>query len=249
MVSNGYRAGPGTPVIGITTYLEHSAFGIWETEAVVLHRSYVESVRAAGGNAVLLPPLGDWRAQTVGWLDGLVLSGGADIESTRYGQEPHPNTGTPQPTRDDAEFALLAAARELDLPVLAVCRGMQLLNVALGGTLHQHTPERVANTDHQPAIARFGKNDVTIRRGSRLAGILGGAVSVQCHHHQSLDRIGDGLVVVATAADGTVEAVELPGARFIIGVQSHPEQDIEDGRLFAALVAAAKRRRQDLERA
>ncbi|WP_436494398.1 gamma-glutamyl-gamma-aminobutyrate hydrolase family protein [Actinokineospora sp. HUAS TT18] len=241
MVSNASRP----PVIGVTTYLENSAFGIWETEAVVLHRAYVESVRAVGGNAVLLPPLGDWRADTVGWLDGLILSGGADIDPARYGQTPHPTTGTPQPARDEAEFALVTAAVELELPFLAVCRGMQILNVARGGTLHQHTPEQVGNTDHQPEVARFGKTDVTIRPGTALAGILGGSVVAQCHHHQSLDRIGDGLEVVATAPDGTIEAVELAGHPFALGVQSHPEQNADDTRLFAALVAAAIQRRGD----
>ncbi len=231
------------PVIGITTYLEHSAFGIWEAEAAVLHRVYVESVRAAGGNAVLLPPIGDWRAETVGWLDGLVLSGGADIDPTRYGQTPHPTTGTPQPTRDTAEFALVEAATALDLPLLAVCRGMQVLNVARGGTLHQHTPEVVGTTDHQPEVARFGTTELAVRAGTVLAGILGASVQAHCHHHQSLDRIGEGLVVAATAPDGTVEAVELPGARFVLGVQSHPEQNADDVRLFAALVRAACQRR------
>ncbi|CRK62063.1 COG2071: predicted glutamine amidotransferases in hypothetical Actinobacterial gene cluster [Alloactinosynnema sp. L-07] len=241
MASNASRP----PVIGITTYLEHSAFGIWETEAVVLHRAYVESVRAAGGNAVLLPPLGDWRAETIDWLDGLVLSGGADIDPARYGQVPHPTTGTPQPARDDAEFALVQAACELELPFLAVCRGMQVLNVARGGTLHQHTPEQVGTTDHQPEVAMFGKTELAIRPGTALAAILGESVMAQCHHHQSLDRVGDGLAVVATASDGTVEAVELAGHPFALGVQSHPEQNADDTRLFAALVAAASQRRGD----
>jgi gamma-glutamyl-gamma-aminobutyrate hydrolase PuuD len=234
----GSSASDRTPIIGITTYLEHCAFGIWETEAVVLQRAYVDSVRAAGGNAVLLPPLGDWRAETIGWLDGLVLAGGADIGPAHYGQAPHPTTGTPQPARDAAEFALVHAARVLDLPMLAVCRGMQVLNVALGGTLHQHTPERIGHTDHQPEVARFGKTEVTIRPGTALADILGLSVTAQCHHHQSLDKIADGLDVVATAQDGTVEAVTLTGARFILGVQSHPEQNLDDNRLFAALIKA-----------
>ncbi|PWW53754.1 gamma-glutamyl-gamma-aminobutyrate hydrolase family protein [Actinokineospora spheciospongiae] len=237
MASNGSDR---PPVIGVTTYLEHSAFGIWEAEAAVLHRVYVESVRAAGGNAVLLPPIGDWRADTVDWLDGLVLSGGADIDPARYGQAPHPTTGTPQPTRDAAEFALVEAALELGLPLLAVCRGMQVLNVALGGTLHQHTPEVVGTTDHQPEVAMFGKTDLTTTPGSALAGILGPTAQAHCHHHQSLDRLGEGLVVAATAPDGTVEAVELTGPRFAVGVQSHPEHDVEDVRLFAALVEAAR---------
>ncbi|GGS43660.1 gamma-glutamyl-gamma-aminobutyrate hydrolase family protein [Actinokineospora fastidiosa] len=233
------------PVIGITTYLEHSTFGIWETEAAVLHRAYVESVRAVGGNAVLLPPIGDWRAETVDWLDGLVLSGGADIDPARYGQIPHPTTGTPQPMRDDAEFALTEAALAIDLPLLAVCRGMQVLNVVLGGTLHQHTPERTGTNDHQPEVAMYGKTEVALAPGSRLESILGKRVQVACHHHQSLDRVGAGIAVTATAADGTVEGIELPASRFAVGVQSHPEQNADDTRLFAALVKAADRRRAE----
>lgn len=233
------------PVVGVTTYLEHATFGIWETEAVVLQRAYVESVRAAGGNAVLLPPIGDWRPETIGWLDALVLAGGADIDPARYGQAPHPTTGTPGPERDAAEFALVEAALALGTPVLAVCRGMQVLNVALGGTLHQHTPERVGTTDHQPEVAMFGKIELSVRPGTRLAAILGTQTQVACHHHQSVDRLGAGLAISAVAADGTVEAVELEGEGFVLGVQSHPEQNIDDTRLFAALVAAARRRRAD----
>ncbi|MFC5288929.1 gamma-glutamyl-gamma-aminobutyrate hydrolase family protein [Actinokineospora guangxiensis] len=246
MASRGSERRAGRPpVIGITTYLEHSTFGIWETEAVVLHREYVESVRSAGGNAVLLPPIGDWRAETVDWLDGLVLSGGADIDPARYGQAPHPTTGTPQPLRDAAEFALAEAALAVGMPLLAVCRGMQVLNVVLGGTLHQHTPERTGTNDHQPEVAMFGKTEVTLAPGSGLESILGKRVQVACHHHQSLDRLGTGIAVTATAGDGVVEGVEVPAARFAVGVQSHPEQNADDIRLFTALVDAARRWRAE----
>ncbi|GLZ42911.1 gamma-glutamyl-gamma-aminobutyrate hydrolase family protein [Actinokineospora sp. NBRC 105648] len=240
MASNGSDR---PPVIGITTYLEPATFGIWETDAAVLHRVYLDCVRAAGGNPVLLAPIGDWRAGTIDWLDGLVLSGGPDIDPRHYGAAPHPTTGTPQPARDAAEFALLDAAIAIGLPVLAVCRGMQLLNVALGGTLHQHTPEVVGSTDHQPQVATFGKTHLTVDPRSALGAVLGASVPALCHHHQSLDKVADGLRVVATAADGTVEAVELAGARFVLGVQSHPEQNADDVRLFAALVRAACQRR------
>ncbi|WP_018684190.1 gamma-glutamyl-gamma-aminobutyrate hydrolase family protein [Actinokineospora enzanensis] len=232
------------PLIGLTTYLEPATFGIWETDAAVLHRDYLDAVRAAGGNPVLIPPIGDWRAETVAWLDGLVLVGGADLDPRHYGQAPHPTTGTPQPLRDTAELALVRAALELDLPMLAVCRGMQLLNVALGGTLHQHTPEIVGTSDHQPQVAMFGKTEVRVLPGSRLADVVGESVDALCYHHQSLDLVAEGLRVVATAADGTVEAVELDGARFVLGVQSHPEQNTDDVRMFAALVRAACQRRE-----
>ena len=246
-------SGSDTPVIGLTTYLERAHFGLWQTEAAVLHRSYLDSVRAAGGNPVLLPPVGDWRADTIGWLDGLVLAGGADLDPVHYGQSPHPATGNPQPERDCAEFALLTAALELDIPVLAVCRGMQLLNVALGGTLHQHTPEVTDTTHHQPSPGTFGKvtvryesdsvtydpgglsDTVTYRRGEC------DSVTVSCHHHQSVDKLANGLEPVAIAEDGTIEAVRHTSASFLLGVQFHPEQGDPLG-VFGALVLAAKQR-------
>ncbi|WP_026424175.1 gamma-glutamyl-gamma-aminobutyrate hydrolase family protein [Actinokineospora inagensis] len=242
MASNGSDR---PPVIGITTYLEQATFGIWETEAAVLHRDYLDSVRAAGGNPVLLSPVGDWRVATLDWLDGLVLAGGADVDPCRYGQPPHPTTGTPQPLRDAAEFALFAAAYEMDLPLLAVCRGLHVMNVALGGTLHQHTPEVVGTNDHLPHVASFGKTELSVSPSSLLGGILGESVSALCHHHQSVDRLADGLQVVAHAQDGTVEALELPSRRFFVAMQSHPEQNADDVRLFAALVRAAAERRGD----
>ncbi|WNV88827.1 gamma-glutamyl-gamma-aminobutyrate hydrolase family protein [Umezawaea sp. Da 62-37] len=224
------------PLIGLSTYLEPTRFGVWDVEAAVLHGAYLDSVRLAGGNPVLLPPGGDWRAETLGWLDGLVLTGGADIDPASYGQEPGPLTGPPRRSRDDTEFALLRAALELDLPVLGVCRGAQLLNIALGGTLHQHVP------GHNPSPGVFARTEVEVVPDSALAGIVGDRTTVHCHHHQALDVLGAGLRVVATAPDGLAEAVELTGARFVLGVQSHPEQDIEDVRLFAALVRTAKER-------
>jgi putative glutamine amidotransferase len=231
------------PLIGLSTYLEVARFGVWEAEAALLHRTYLDCVLRAGGNPVLLPPLGDWRAETLGWLDGLVLSGGPDLDPARYGHEPHPAAGRPRPERDAAEFALLEAALALDLPVLGVCRGAQVLDVALGGTLHQHVPDVVGGAGHQPRPAVFGRTDITVEPGSVLHGVVGDTTTVQCYHHQSVDRLGRGLRVVATSADGVVEAVELPGARFVLGVQSHPEQEIEDVRLFTALVDAARDRR------
>jgi putative glutamine amidotransferase len=226
------------PLIGLSTYLETARFGVWEVEAALLQRAYLDSVVRAGGNPVLLPPVGDWRAETVDWLDGLVLAGGADVDPEAYGQQPHPQTGPPQPFRDDSEFALVDAALKLDLPLLGVCRGAQVLNVARGGTLHQHTP------GHNPAPGVFGRTEITVEPGSALAMIVGERATVHCHHHQSLDVLGDGVRVVATSPDGTVEGVEIDGANFVLGVQSHPEQDVEDFRLFAALVEAARNRRR-----
>ncbi|MGW6936176.1 gamma-glutamyl-gamma-aminobutyrate hydrolase family protein [Lentzea sp. NPDC054927] len=222
------------PLIGISTYLERTRFGHWDVEAAVLYRGYLDCVVQAGGNPVMLPPVGTWTAESIAFLDGLVIAGGADVDPAAYGAEKHEMTGEPRRDRDDAEFALVDAALKLDLPVLGVCRGMQVLNVALGGTLHQHIE------GHNPAPGVFEHTDIEVVGDSKLHDVLGDATTVQCHHHQSLDRVADGLRVTAAAPDGTVEAVELAGARFVVGVQSHPEQDTEDLRLFEALVAAAQ---------
>jgi putative glutamine amidotransferase len=224
------------PLIGLSTYLEPTRFGLWDTEAAVLHRGYVDAVWLAGGNPVLLPPVGDWRPETLGWLDGLVLTGGADVNPAAYGQQRQPRTDVPRENRDDREFALVSTALKLDLPLLGVCRGMQVLNVALGGTLHQHVDGHTT----RPGV--FAHTDITVEPDTSLAGIVGLRTTVQCHHHQALDALGSGLRAIATAPDGVVEAVELAGANFVLGVQSHPEQDIEDVRLFAALVRTAKER-------
>ncbi|WP_051772641.1 gamma-glutamyl-gamma-aminobutyrate hydrolase family protein [Saccharothrix sp. NRRL B-16314] len=247
MVSNGSSrsGGPaargGRPLIGVSTYLERARFGVWDVEAAVLHRDYLDSVVRAGGNPVLLPPVGEWDADAIGFLDGLVLAGGADVDPSRYGRPRDPRTGPARPERDAVELSLTRAALKLDLPLLAVCRGMQVLNVALGGTLVQHVE------GHNPAPAVFEHTGIAVAPGSRLAGVVGLATTVHCHHHQALDVVGDGLRVVAGAPDGTVEAVELPGASFVLGVQSHPEADSEDDRLFAALVDAASDRDRGVE--
>lgn len=226
------------PVIGVTTYLERARFGVWDVEAAVLHRDYLDSVVRAGGNPVLLPPVGQWDVEAIGFLDGLVLAGGADVDPARYGAARDPRTGPACPDRDDAELALVRAALERDLPLLGVCRGMQVLNVALGGTLRQHVG------GHNPAPAVFARTGIAVAAGTALAAVVGGHTTVHCHHHQALDELGKGLEVVAVAADGVVEAVELPEARFALGVQSHPETDREDVRLFGALVRAAQEGRQ-----
>ncbi|WIV57462.1 gamma-glutamyl-gamma-aminobutyrate hydrolase family protein [Amycolatopsis nalaikhensis] len=229
------------PVIGLTSYLEPAKFGVWETEAVLLHRFYVDSVVAAGGIPVLLPPVSDAHERLVSTVDGLVLTGGADVEPARYGHEPHPATYT-RPRRDAFEFGLFEAARAAGKPVLGVCRGLQVMSVALGGTLAQHLPESAGTTDHQPAPAVFGTSTISLKNGSRAAAILGTETKAHCYHHQAIDRLGTGLEAVGWAADGTIEAAEVPG-EFTLGVQWHPEQDSADVRLFAALVAASKENR------
>ncbi len=236
MASNGSE-----PLIGLTCYLEPAKFLVWETEAALLHRVYVDGIVAAGGIPVLLPPVSEAHERLVSVVDGLVLVGGADIEPARYGQEQHATTYT-RPNRDAFEFGLLRSALDSGKPVLGVCRGLQVLSVALGGTLVQHLPDTLDTKDHQPAPATFGTTTVTLAEGSRAASILGTETKVPCYHHQAVDKLGDGLVPVGWAADGAIEAAELPGDGFVLGVQWHPEQNLDDTRLFEALVTAAKER-------
>jgi gamma-glutamyl-gamma-aminobutyrate hydrolase PuuD len=226
------------PLIGLTTYLETAAAGVWEAEFALLHQTYVEMVVQAGGVPVLLPPVEGGTVEAVSALDALVLTGGSDVDPARYGAEPHATTRS-RPFRDEAEVRLLHVALDRDLPVLGVCRGAQLMNVALGGSLTQHLPDDIGHSRHAPAPGVFGPNRVRLAEGSRLAAIVGTDVEVRCHHHQALDRVADGLQVVGWSTDDTVEAIELAGPRFAIGVQWHPEQDATDKRLFDALVEAA----------
>jgi putative glutamine amidotransferase len=225
------------PIIGISTYVETARWGVWDTPAALLPRTYVDCVVAAGGIPVMLPSVGT-DTSALSAVDGIVLAGGADVDPARYGQQPH-ETARTRPERDDFEFALLRAALQAGTPVLAVCRGMQVLNVHLGGTLVQHLPETVG-TAHQPAPAVFGATDVTLTEGSRAAAILGRETKAQCYHHQAVDRLGADLVATGRAPDATVEAIELPGTTFVLGVQWHPEQATDDVKLFAALVEEAR---------
>jgi putative glutamine amidotransferase len=236
--SNGSDAGAGTPLIGLTSYGERAAHGVWDEESVLLPRTYSDMVLAAGGVPVLLPPVVQ-AAAAVDRLDAVLLAGGPDIAADRYGAAPHPRTGAPRPERDEAEAAVLRRALDRGIPVLGVCRGAQLLNVELGGTLVQHVPDTVGHSGHNPSPGVFGTTTVTLEPGSRVAAAVGPAVSVQCHHHQALDRLAPGLVVTGRAADGLVEAVELDDHPFVVGIQWHPEQDVRDVRLMAALVTAA----------
>jgi putative glutamine amidotransferase len=230
------------PLIGITSYLERARFGVWDLDSVLLPREYTDSVVRAGGIPVLLPPTGDGHPELVARLDGLLLAGGADVDPARYRQETDPRTEGLRPDRDSFEFGLLTEALAEGLPILAVCRGMQVLNSALGGTLHQHLPGHVGHDGHRPELGVFGTCRVSIAKGSRTAAAFGTDTKVHCHHHQAVDVVADGLTVVGTADDGTVEAVEMPGDQFVIGVQWHPEQDPGDDRLVAALVREASRR-------
>lgn len=233
--------GGAPPLIGVTTYFEPARWGAWVREAALLPASYVRAVERAGGVPVLLPPTAGpapGPAELVRRLDGVVLAGGGDLDPALYGAQRHPQTGPPQPLRDRFELALIRAAMAAGLPFLAVCRGMQVLNVACGGTLLQHLPDEVGHTRHGPGGGQTVRHPVRISPTSQTGKILGETREVPAYHHQAVGRLGSGLVPVAWADDQIVEAVELRGHRFGLAVQWHPEEDA-DPRLFEALAAEA----------
>ena len=226
------------PVIGVTTYVEEAAWGHWRAEAALIPFAYVRSVERAGGRPLLVPPGEDAVEETLDALDGLVLSGGNDLDPAGYGAEAHAETGGVRPERDRAELALLEGALARDMPVLAVCRGSQLLNVARGGDLVQHLPEVVGHEQHRETPGVFSSHGIRIDPQSRLGAIVGEHSPVQSHHHQGFGRVGEGLEESAWAEDGTLEAIEDPSKRFALGVLWHPEE-AADGALFQRLVAEA----------
>jgi gamma-glutamyl-gamma-aminobutyrate hydrolase PuuD len=226
------------PVVGITTYVVPAKWSYWDREAALVPADYVRAVERAGGRPILVPPSHDGIDETLDAVDGLVFSGGSDLDPELYGQEAHPETLGVFAERDRAELELLEAALARDLPVLAICRGSQVLNVAQGGDLVQHLPDLVGDEKHKHTPGTFAEHDVTIEPGTRLAELLGDHAPVKSHHHQGLGRLGDGLRPAAHAEDGVVEAVEDPGRRFTLGVLWHPEAG-EDMKLFEGLVAAA----------
>ena len=233
------------PLIGLTTYLEQAQQGVWDVPASFLPKVYFEAVNMAGGIAVLLPPqpVDDEIAHRVlDSLDGLIVTGGKDVDPARYGQQPHPTTDQPRLDRDAWEDALLAAAIERELPFLGICRGLQVLNVALGGSLIQHLPDVVGSDRYNLGGGVFATNEVTVDGGTALAGLLGrdGSLAVQSYHHQAVDRLGGGLAVSARTDDGTIQAVELTTVPFGLAVQWHPEETRDDLRLFEGLVEAAR---------
>jgi gamma-glutamyl-gamma-aminobutyrate hydrolase PuuD len=214
-------------------------WGAWDVPAAVIPLAYVQQVEAAGGRALLVPPSEDGIEETLDVLDGVLFSGGSDIEPREYGQNAHTETTGTRPERDRAELALLRAALDRDMPVLAVCRGSQVLNVARGGDLVQHLPEVVGDEKHKHTPGVFADHEVTIEAETRLGGLLGERAPVKSHHHQGFGRVGEGLVETAWAEDGTLEAVEDPAKRFAVGVLWHPEEG-EDAALFEALVDEAR---------
>lgn len=232
------------PIIGITSYAEEARWGVWSSPAALIPLAYVEAVEKAGGRPLLVPPSENGIEETLDALDGILFSGGSDLDPQTYGAEPHPETNGVRPDRDRAELALLSAALERDMPVLAVCRGSQVLNVARGGDLVQHLPEIVGDEKHKHTPGVFADHDIEVAAGTRLQHLLGERAPVKSHHHQGYGRIGDGLVVAARAEDGTIEALEDPDRRFALGVLWHPEAG-EDFALFQALVEEASRYRQE----
>ena len=235
------------PIIGISTYREVASWGVWEQSADLLHAEYADAIVRAGGVPVLLPPAAadsDTAIALVDRLDGLVIAGGADVDPGLYGEEPHPETANWRPDRDAWELALIRAANEAELPTLGICRGMQLMAVAGGGTLTQHTPDVVGHHEHSPGGPDFGATDIETLPGSQVAAAAPGGVIGPCHHHQSVD-LHPGFEATAWAGDGTVEAMEAPGPRFCVAVQWHPEMHSHcpaatpGDPLFASLIQAA----------
>src|SRR5215211_8756187 len=231
---------PSRPLIGITSYEpEEVRTGVWVFSAALIPSAYVDAVTRAGGRPLVVPPVEEGVEETLDALDGVLFSGGEDLDPEHYGAERHPETKGVDDARDRAELALLRAALERDMPDLAVCRGSQVLNVALGGDLVQHLPERVGHDRHRHTAGQFADHDVDIEPQSRLGSILGERAPVKSHHHQGFGRVGHGLVEVAWAEDGTVEGLEDPTKRFALGVLWHPEEG-EDFALFQALVEQAR---------
>jgi putative glutamine amidotransferase len=234
------------PVIGICAALERARWGVWDQPAALLPVNYIEAIQRAGGLALILPP--DERTQsepeqTLALLDGLMLAGGADIDAAAYGQPAHAETRDTVPARDAYEIALTRAAIERDLPLLGICRGMQLINVARGGTLLQHLPERFGHHEHRRVVGSFdgADHDVELRDGTLALRVVDEVRhATKSHHHQGVDRLGEGLVISGTSAmDGLPEAIELPDQRFVLGVQWHPEADAMSP-VVGALVQAAR---------
>ena len=233
------------PVIGLCTALEQARWSVWDQQAMLLPRSYIDAVQQAGGVALMIPPdpyLQREPDDVLDLLDGLILAGGADIDPGAYGEAPHAATLGTVPERDNFEIALARRALERDLPLLGICRGMQLINVACGGSLLQHLPERFGHHEHRRVPGSFdgADHDVRLADGSLAARVAGEAVhGTKSHHHQGIDRLGEGLEVSGwSAIDDLAEAIERPDNRFALGVQWHPEAD-ETSPLVAALVAEA----------
>ena len=241
------------PVIGVCSAMEPARWSVWDLPAALVPMNYIEHIQRAGGVAVLIPPdpaLVADPGRVLDRIDGLILVGGADIAADVYGAEPHPTADPPVPLRDATEIALAREAASRGLPVLGICRGAQVINVAAGGTLRQHLPEDLGHEEHRRVIGRFAGNehDVVVEAGSRARAATGESPHrVASHHHQAIDHLGEALAITARSEDDLVEAVESTGPGWVLGVQWHPEADPDSG-VIAALVDEARRRREDVDR-
>jgi putative glutamine amidotransferase len=233
------------PMIGICAALEPASFGSWTDEPVALvPRSYPDAVQRAGGIAIVLPPdrlAEDSPGELLDAVGALVIAGGADVDATSYGASAHPQSKASNPDRDRFELALAREALRRGLPLLGVCRGMQVINVAAGGTIEQHLPQRLGHERHRPVPGQWAEHEVRLEPGSLVAETAGvRRLSVKSHHHQGVDELGTGLEVTGWATDDdTVEAIELPDQDFALGVLWHPEEDSTD-RIIPALVDRAR---------
>ncbi len=237
---------PQRPVIGICSALERARWSVWDQEAALLPYAYLTEIARAGGLALMIPPadhLIDSPDDALDVLDALILAGGADVDPSAYGEERHAETRGTVPRRDRVEIALTRRAIERDMPVLGICRGMQLLNVALGGTLHQHVPDVVGNHEHRrrPGSFEGAEHEVQLTAGSLAARAASEEIhETRSHHHQAVDRLGEGLVLSGVSTlDDLAEAIEIPERRFVLGVQWHPEADRQSA-IITALVQAAR---------
>jgi len=229
------------PIVGITTYLTRAAWGAWELDAALVPASYVRAVERAGGVPLLVPP-GAAITETLAAVDGLIFSGGSDLDPELYDAEAHAETAGVVRERDEFELELMRAALDQDVPLLAICRGSQVLNVARGGGIEQHLPDVLGNEQHREVPGVFSEHAVEVLPGTKLAGIIGDRTETKSHHHQGYGALGQGLREAARADDGTLEALEDPTRRFAVGVLWHPEEG-EDMTLFEALVAESAEHR------
>jgi putative glutamine amidotransferase len=237
------------PLIGICAALERAQWGVWDRRAVLLPYEYIIEIQRAGGLALMIPPdpqLVQDPDEALDHLDGLILAGGADLDPAAYGAEPHPATVHTVPERDRSEIALAHRAIERDIPVLGICRGMQVINVAQGGTLNQHIPELVGHEDHRrnPGSFENSDHDVRLDPGSLAVKAAGETThGTKSHHHQAVDQLGEGLIVTGySVLDELPETIEAPACQFVLGVQWHPEAD-ENSRVIGALVEQARAHR------
>jgi putative glutamine amidotransferase len=233
------------PLIGMTAYAQQIRYDTNDVMAGMLPMTYVKAVHASGGRAVLITP-DDPDTDVIDSLDGIVFSGGADIDPAYWGAEPHPESDV-DVARDTSELMLMKAALTADLPTLGVCRGMQVMAVAAGGTLHQHLPDVLGHDQHRAAAgtdplaadaAAYGRHDVVTRPGSRARALLGGHLTVNSFHHQAVDDPGELTAVGWCPDDQVIEIIEDASRAFALGVQWHPERTA-DLRVFSALVEAA----------